>query len=128
MQFDNSEMGRHLLTARCAIGDQKHCITVGNVHLESLNNAKIREAQLAVSDRALPTGESILVGDFNFCSERNYDGSLPLENDCLSRVLPSHEDLWQKLKPGEQGFTFDSVKNTMLSKYEQARYMTNFMT
>lgn len=122
VKFDNTEMGRHLITARCAIGDENQFVTFGNVHLESLDNAKTREAQLDVSNSLLPTGESILVGDFNFCSERNYDASLPLENDCLSRTIPSYEDLWQKLKPEQHGFTFDSMVNKMIHSYEQARY------
>jgi endonuclease/exonuclease/phosphatase family metal-dependent hydrolase len=114
-------MDRHLLTARCIIGVPNQYINIGNVHLESLNNARTREEQLGICDTILPSGKSILVGDFNFCSERNYDGSLPLENDCLSRTMPSYEDLWRKLKPEEKGFTFDSTANKMLKKYEQAR-------
>ena len=121
--FENSNMGRHLLAMSCEIDGKgkSRNVNVGCVHLESLNNAKIRKEQLLACNALLPPGRSILVGDFNFCSERNYDGSLPLENDCLSDVIPSYQDVWQKLKPGEKGYTFDSQINKMLRKFEQAR-------
>ena len=123
VNFENSYMGRHLLTTRCIISGRNQCIDIGNVHLESLNNACRREEQLGVCATLLSPGKSVLVGDFNFCSERNYYGSLPLENDCLCKMMPSYEDLWRKLKPEEIGYTFDSVANRMLKKYEQARYV-----
>ena len=121
--FENSNMGRHLLAMSCEIDGKgkSRNVNVGCVHLESLNYAKIRKEQLRACNSLLPPGRSILVGDFNFCSERNYDGSLPLENDCLSDVIPSYQDVWQKLKPGDKGYTFDSQINKMLRKFEQAR-------
>lgn len=123
VDFDMSRMGRKLLCAQISLPNEE-CLTVGTVHLESLNTQRVREAQLEICRDNLPRGKSVLVGDFNFCSERNYSGSLPLDNDCLEIILgpDKYEDLWAKLRPGEVGYTFDSERNKMLLKYEQARY------
>lgn len=50
---------------------------------------------------------------------------LPPENDNLAMALKESDhwvDLWPKLRPTEKGYTFDSVANTMLRRFEQMRY------
>lgn len=66
-----SHMGRDLLLTELvtANGQPLH---IGNVHLESLAATSTREAQLKICYENLPATNSILCGDFNFCSYR-YD-------------------------------------------------------
>ena len=86
-------------------------------------------------DRMKGYKNSILMGDFNFCSYRNYPRSeethyrsrtgasdRPLENDSLTAILPHHRDVWAALHPTEKGYTFDSERNPLIAKYEQMRY------
>ena len=56
---------------------------------------------------------TILAGDFNFCSYRNFVPSLPLENDDLAVCLPGWLDVWEALKDtsSEPGYTFDTELN-----------------
>lgn len=107
-----SEMGRQLVVARWDGGDEEGGgMVVGNVHLESMDNQPTRQQQLNDCHRLL-VGDSdydsngfpvLLVGDFNFCSLRNF--KLPLgakqdaglDNDCLAHCLPDFEDVWLKL-------------------------------
>ena len=124
-----SHMGRSLLKTVCVVNGSS--IAIGNVHLESLGNEKLRRKQLIICEDALKRySSSILVGDFNFCSERNFHivPNAPLENDVLQQVLPSYVDVWpslhQSLLHGEQavGYTFDSEVNKMFTKNERMRY------
>jgi hypothetical protein len=70
--FEYSEMGRELLLARlhsAATGS----ISIGCVHLESMDSAPEREQQLAECRAKLDAaagrgGAAVLAGDFNFCS------------------------------------------------------------
>jgi endonuclease/exonuclease/phosphatase family metal-dependent hydrolase len=66
--FEGSEMGRELLLARlhsAALGS----LAVGCVHLESLDAAGARAAQLQDCAEALAgEGAAVLCGDLNFCS------------------------------------------------------------
>jgi endonuclease/exonuclease/phosphatase family metal-dependent hydrolase len=117
-----THMGRMLLTA--TIQSQNEAITIGNIHLESLNFHRIREQQLGISYNILRRYNfSILCGDFNFCSNRNYFlNSHPLENDSLYKIMIDYRDLWLDMKAEEKGFTFDSTVNKMLSQHETMRY------
>lgn len=125
-EFPSSYMGRSLLKAVFAVNGAD--IAIGNVHLESLNSEKEREKQLQISERSLRQYQlSLLVGDFNFCSERNFRivPNQPLENDVLSKVLPEYVDVWPLLHAEEkdrQGYTFDSEVNKMISRPERMRY------
>ncbi|CAM9598990.1 unnamed protein product, partial [Heterosigma akashiwo] len=116
-----TNMGRRLLVADLPIYNMK----IGTVHLESLNQHRLREQQLILSKRALRSRENaILCGDFNFCSYRNFH-SRPgdkLENESLAEILPEYIDIWSVLRPGEPGYTFDSEVNPMIHQYEQMRY------
>ena len=95
---------------------------VSTVHLESLDNQKLRFEQLKEISKILnqnPT--SLLMGDFNFDSNTNYlNHPLPLENDSLKTILPYHQDIWSKLKK-ESGFTFDPKKNELLKGNEEGQ-------
>jgi len=62
----DSEMGRDLLLVALP------SVLVGVVHLESADSADVRRQQLGDVAAALGARPSILVGDFNFCSYRNY--------------------------------------------------------
>lgn len=91
-----SRMGRELLKA--TFEKDQHPIVVGNVHLESQGNRPTRAEQLKICGKELNGAQlPILVGDFNFCSERNFvriEGE-SLENDILTTTLPEFQDLWK---------------------------------
>lgn len=106
-----TEMDRKLLTAACRVDGRD--LTVATVHLESLDCPETREQQLEIIARII-RGDAILAGDFNFCSYRNYDSGLPLENDRLVRVLPGFVDVWTALRGSEPGYTYDSEVNKMI--------------
>lgn len=120
-------MGRHLVVAHYGSN-----LTVGNIHLESLDNHDIREEQIKVCYDSLETfTTSILAGDFNFCSYRNYDPRKKiLENDCLTTYLPGYDDLWPKLhnsnSPTEsnnfQTNYSSPVRSNYENKYKSASY------
>jgi len=113
-----TRMGRRLLVVELGR------LAVGTVHLESLANHPTREAQLAMSTEILRRySDGLLLGDFNFDSERNFKPPhQPLENEALARLAPDFVDLWPALRPEERGLTFDSVTNPYLGSHEQMRY------
>lgn len=122
-----SEMDRKLLVVDIKLSDGN--IRIGTVHLESLSYHTVREHQLEVCANVLSSHSSILCGDFNFCSYRNYHmpkdtSNLKLENDSLGEILPGFVDMWSCLHPSEKGYTFDTEANEMLSchRHEQMRY------
>merc|ERR1712032_33940 len=96
---------------------------VGTVHLESLANHPTRESQLLNCKAALaPYSNAVLVGDFNFDSERNFQAPHePLENEALARIMPEFVDLWPALRR-ERGLTFDSSVNPYICRPEHMRY------
>jgi len=147
-----SRMGRVLLTTEIYPNpeDLDQNFMVATVHLESLSSHRTRVQQLTIANIALLSENSILCGDFNFCSYRNFDAPLPLENDSLRITLPDYADVWELLHPesiqpteGYQpptlrdirrgklvvpeipsaGYTFDSIANKMLQRdWERMRY------
>lgn len=101
------EMGRRLLRLRWAN------LELGVVHLESTASAgPTRAAQLAEVCRQLQGPDSLLVGDFNFCSTSSENAQLPSD----------YTDLWPALHPGDPGWTLDSQWNPLLRGSKQARY------
>lgn len=93
-----TNMGRELLRALCTVNGKR--FVVGNVHLESLNSQSTRAKQLKVCNQHLSGFDSaLLVGDFNFCSERNYYDivGIPLDNQALAAHIPSFTDTWPLL-------------------------------
>lgn len=112
-----TEMARRLLVA------ELEGITIATVHLESLGNHGHRQDQLRVCNCVLDNyADAILLGDFNFDSEKNYSPPHdPLENQAL-QLIPDFVDVWQVLRQSERGLTFDSKLNTYIGKSEQMRY------
>jgi endonuclease/exonuclease/phosphatase family metal-dependent hydrolase len=121
-----TDMDRKLLVCEININNELEKVAIGNVHLESLNSHKLRMRQLKMCNEILNSyNNSIIMGDFNCCSYRNYSGNGKLENDDIKNNLISYHDTWVKLKDSniEPGFTYDTKINTMLSyKFEQMRY------
>ncbi|RYH20980.1 hypothetical protein EON65_21835 [archaeon] len=120
-----SRMYRKLLTAEIPHPHGK--IVVGNVHLESLSNHPTREAQLQICQKVFqPYPFFVLVGDFNFCSYRNYcPESSVLENDSLQRILPGSHDMWLDIHDPtvDPGYTFEGGVNPFIpNKKETMRY------
>jgi tyrosyl-DNA phosphodiesterase 2 len=118
-----SVMGRslHLVSLRCpAIAP----LTIGNVHLESLDFHVTREKQLEVAAKALgPHRNAVLCGDFNFCSERNFHTSrIRLDNSSLHSILPDFTDCWSQLRQGDKGYTVDGVINFNTRGKKQLRF------
>jgi len=116
-----SDMGRSLLLSEFSINEEM--FSIGTVHLESLSTSKTRAAQLEVISKLLEHKTHVLlVGDFNFDSDKNYEGNGPLENDILGKIMPKYSDLWVSLCPSQKGYTYDSVVNKMIRQYERMRY------
>ena len=89
-----TQMGRDLLVA------ELEGLTVGTVHLESLDNQAMREVQLAACEelsRQWPN--MVLLGDFNLFSKESAR--------CLKRQLPQFVDVWPILQQ-ESGNTWRS--------------------
>eukprot|EP00927_Polykrikos_kofoidii_P052324 TRINITY_DN46105_c0_g1_i1.p1 TRINITY_DN46105_c0_g1~~TRINITY_DN46105_c0_g1_i1.p1 ORF type:complete len:351 (-),score=36.91 TRINITY_DN46105_c0_g1_i1:22-1035(-) len=98
-------------------------LIVGNVHLESLDNQSTREQQLCVCSRVLgASANAVLVGDFNFDSERNFKAPhAPLDNLALAKCLPGFVDVWPELR-ADPGLTFNSAINPYIGMHEMMRY------
>ena len=133
-------MGRDLLAVQIVVGENIPCL-VCTAHFESLASAPVRKEQLQVAASLMhPCANSVLCGDFNFCSYRNYAHSDPvLENKVLAEIMPNHLDLWSTLvwpkggggsgeeRPStptwqEKGWTFDSERNHNIRQQERMRY------
>jgi endonuclease/exonuclease/phosphatase family metal-dependent hydrolase len=100
-------------------------VSIANVHLESLNSRDLRETQLFLTQQFVQNSDfSIILGDFNFDSKRNYIlEETPLENDVLKKYkLENYLDAWEFLNPNDPGFTFDSENNSNIEQFEQMRY------
>jgi tyrosyl-DNA phosphodiesterase 2 len=120
-----TKMGRSCLIATILVNNRP--TQVATVHLESLSNSKLREAQLFVIQHILKDNKDVvLCGDFNFDSTHNWlVGMESLENDVLKQWdLANYSDVWSELHPKESGWTFDSEKNRNIQghKPEQMRY------
>ncbi|MBX3167296.1 MAG: endonuclease/exonuclease/phosphatase family protein [Candidatus Eremiobacteraeota bacterium] len=101
------EMGRRLLRVRW------ENLELGVVHLESTASAgPTRAAQLSQVFSQLQGPDTLLVGDFNFCSTSPENARLPA----------AFVDLWPALHPGTPGWTLDSQTNPLLRGSKQARY------
>ncbi len=101
-----SHMGRSMLVAQVRI--QRKLFTFATVHLESMRtNADTRGEQLrAVFQILEDAGDTVVAGDFNFCS------SWEQEN---RRIDARYLDMWAVLRPGEAGYTQDTDVNRMLA-------------
>ena len=126
-----TRMGRTLVSVEFLINGEK--LLVCTAHFESLSNREVRREQLLAAARAMAGYPSaMLMGDFNFCSYRNFQGDedkTGLENDVLVEALPDFIDLWPVLHNGISGsgentlgYTFDSEANGNIRKPERMRY------
>ncbi|XBJ27209.1 hypothetical protein VPH35_004510 [Triticum aestivum] len=110
--FSNSVMGRELCMANICIGGVT--LVLGTSHLESPS----RPPRLRINERIAQAKESLMLlggrGSRNaiFCGDMNWDdkidGAFPLSEGWV--------DAWAELKPGEDGWTYDTEANAMLSK------------
>lgn len=112
--FSNSAMGRELCMANVSIGGVT--LVLGTSHLESPRreapwwdhdmNRKKRAAQAKASLVWLGRSRNVI-----FCGDMNWDdkidGPFPLPDGWV--------DAWAELKPGEDGWTYDTEANAMLS-------------
>ncbi len=106
-----SRMGRKLV-----VGTNLD-LTVGSVHLESLDSRDVRTIQLeeiAGLLKSFGSPSTVLCGDFNFCSKSNYlNIQEGLENLNLTKFLPNYQDIdseatWVSSN-NKRSFRFDRV-------------------
>ena len=116
-----SDMGRDLLYTVIA-PDSDLNLVCGTVHLESLDNHRLREKQLQqVYKEFSKFGHSILVGDFNFPAHQNYNSKKKnerLHNLSLAECLPGYLDQWEHKYPDKPGYTFIHERNQWKFKDE----------
>lgn len=99
-----SEMGRTLLVVELSSG-----VTVATVHLESMDEADRRIAQLAIVQRRLASRERVvLCGDFNFTPAMAEQRAID----------PAWTDAWAHDAPG---YTVDSDANAMRFQLKEKR-------
>jgi tyrosyl-DNA phosphodiesterase 2 len=111
LPFENSVMGRDLKAARLLVRGAP--LTVATAHLESpagwqrpfSEERKVQATEALAALDAVP-GPVVFVGDANW-NEKN-DGAAPLP--------PGWTDLWEALRPGEPGYSYDAVENAMLAR------------
>lgn len=112
--FSNSVMGRELIMADVDIGAHKKFV-VATTHLESPCPSPPTWNQMFSAERVAQAKEAInLLKDSRnvvFCGDMNWDdkldGAFPLPSGWL--------DAWAELRPGEDGFTYDTKANKMLT-------------
>jgi endonuclease/exonuclease/phosphatase family metal-dependent hydrolase len=115
LEFD-SRMHRTLLVAE--VPTASGMLTIATSHLEStrpFRNTRVAQMRTVFSIlREVP--DVVFVGDFNF------DPSEPEEHEVDQRF----DDVWRLLRPGDPGFTEDTVRNPMRfqnhQKEKQVRY------
>jgi len=119
-----TNMGRTLKTLRLNLFGRP--LAISTIHLESLNNEKLRREQIQKIGKLQSRDENvILCGDFNFCSHRNFFPGGPLENRMLEEFIPKYEDTWVTLHADELGYTFDTSVNPWIFREvrpERMRY------
>ena len=96
-----TRLGRGFLRAELTVNGSR--LVVCSVHLESGKaKSRLRARQLRRTFRALRTAEDVLIlGDFNMRD---------VEND---RIPAPYLDIWQALRPRDDGFTEDTSINLM---------------
>eukprot|EP01130_Rhizamoeba_saxonica_P010898 TRINITY_DN4494_c0_g1_i2.p1 TRINITY_DN4494_c0_g1~~TRINITY_DN4494_c0_g1_i2.p1 ORF type:complete len:224 (+),score=20.71 TRINITY_DN4494_c0_g1_i2:337-1008(+) len=95
-------------------------LTIATTHLESMRgNSRTRKAQLRVISSYLEdhNTNSILCGDFNFCSSY-------LEND--QNIPENYLDVWPNLYPNLDGYTEDSYINSMYYNAKKVHKQVRF--
>lgn len=112
--FSNSYMGRELFTADVIVGGLIKLVWATS-HLESPCPGPPNWDQMFSKERVAQANESLrILGAFRnviFCGDMNWDdkgdGPFPLPDGWI--------DAWDELKPGENGWTYDTKANIMLS-------------
>ncbi|XP_075663784.1 uncharacterized protein LOC142633427 isoform X2 [Castanea sativa] len=111
--FSNSTMLRELCMAEIEVRGK--LLTVATSHLESPCPAPPKWDQMHSEERIAQAKEAVnLLKKFPnvvFCGDMNWDeksdGKFPLSDGWI--------DAWADLRPGENGWTYDTVSNPMLS-------------
>uniref|UniRef100_A0ACD5YJP8 Uncharacterized protein n=1 Tax=Avena sativa TaxID=4498 RepID=A0ACD5YJP8_AVESA len=120
--FSNSTMGRELCKVDVNPGQHIN-LMLATSHLESPCPAPPRWDQMHRRERVMQANEALrILGAYSnviFCGDMNWDdkgdGPFPLPDGWV--------DPWLELKPGENGWTYDTEANDMLSgnRNEQKR-------
>lgn len=112
--FKNSAMGRELCVAEVQAEDNRQLV-VATSHLESpcpgppkwdqmFSKERVEQAKAAVN--LLKKNHNVI-----FCGDMNWDdkldGQFPIPDEWI--------DAWNKLKPGDNGWTYDTKSNQMLT-------------
>lgn len=116
-KFPNSTMGRELVWAQTPGNN----FAFGTAHLESYTvddrnpHSAERREQLRRSLRRL---EVTGAADVFFAGDTNWNERL----DGQVQMPEGFTDVWQRLHPGEPGFTYDAKQNDMLRGYLRQRF------
>lgn len=106
--FRTSSMERDLLYATVK-QEQLPPLVFATSHLESLDNAQVRAAQIDESLRLLSrTNDAVFCGDTNINPAADGEVGLP----------SPWQDAWLTLRPQEPGYTFDVQKNKMMAQHD----------
>ncbi|THG18465.1 hypothetical protein TEA_013757 [Camellia sinensis var. sinensis] len=112
--FSNSIMGRELCVAEVEVHADMPLV-VATSHLESPCPAPPKWDQMFSKERVAQAQEvlNLLKKNENviFCGDMNWDDKL----DGQFPLLDGWVDAWVQLKPGENGWTYDTKSNQMLS-------------
>ncbi|KAJ9169121.1 hypothetical protein P3X46_020583 [Hevea brasiliensis] len=112
--FNNSVMGRELCIVELEVQPNKHLV-VATSHLESpcpapptwdqmFSKERVDQAKEAIN-LLMKNANVIFGGDMNW--DDKLDGHFPLPDGWI--------DAWAELRPGENGWTYDTKSNQMLS-------------
>ncbi|CAN1811257.1 Tyrosyl-DNA phosphodiesterase 2 [Linum perenne] len=112
--FSNSIMGRELCTAELKVDGNKPLV-VATSHLESPCPGPPKWDQMFSKERVVQANEAIDFLKENpnviFCGDMNWDdkldGQFPLPSGWV--------DVWTELKAGDNGYTYDTKSNQMLT-------------
>ncbi|KAK9267536.1 hypothetical protein L1049_009964 [Liquidambar formosana] len=112
--FNNSVMGRELCVADIEVQADKPLV-VATSHLESPCPGPPKWDQMYSKERVYQANEALSIlkkyPNVIFCGDMNWD-------DKLDGQFPLSEgwvDAWAELRPGENGWTYDTKSNQMLS-------------
>ena len=108
-------MGRELCIADISTGLTTNLI-VATTHLESPCPGPPKWDQMYTKERVSQAKETIQILDSSknvvFCGDMNWDEKLDGEFPALTTWV----DAWAQLKPGEEGWTYDTKSNAMISE------------
>ncbi|KAH6787766.1 hypothetical protein C2S52_007318 [Perilla frutescens var. hirtella] len=112
--FHNSIMGRELCVAEVEVLPGT-TVVVATSHLESPCPSPPTWDQMFSKERVVQANEAVRFLDKHenviFCGDMNWDDKL----DGRFPLLDGWVDAWTELRPGEDGWTYDTKSNKMLS-------------